>query len=270
MSGDDVIARASGAPPSGAQGTAPASDPAPDPAPDPALDPALDPGKRLYGRRKGRPLRKRKADLYETVLPRLTVTLPAEGGTLDPAAVFDRPVDDVWLEVGFGSGHHLAWQAAHHRDVGVIGCEPFINGIAALMAMVEEEALDNVRVHPDDARPLIDALPDGSIGRAFVLFADPWPKKRHWNRRFIGPENLARLSRVLKDGAELRLASDDMGLLRWMLEHALDHPDFVWTARRADDWRVRHDDWPATRYEEKALEAGRRPIFLTFRRVARG
>jgi tRNA (guanine-N7-)-methyltransferase len=225
---------------------------------------------RLYGRRKGRPLRKRKAGLIEDALPRLTFPLPTEGAPFDPHAIFPHAVDDVWLEVGFGSGHHLAWQAAQHRNVGVIGCEPFVNGVAALLAMVDEQDLyDTVRVHPDDARPLLDALPDASIGRAFVLFADPWPKKRHWDRRFIGPENLPRLARVLKDDAELRLASDDMSLVRWMLEHTLKHQDFVWTARGPQDWRERPADWPATRYEEKALIAGRKPVFMTFKRRPR-
>lgn len=225
---------------------------------------------RLYGRRKGRPLRKRKAGLIDEALPKASFALPADGARLDPTAMFSKPVDDVWLEIGFGSGHHLAWQADRNRNVGVIGCEPFVNGVAALMAMVDEQDLyDTVRVHADDARPLLDALPDASIGRAFVLFADPWPKKRHWDRRFIGPDNLPRLSRVLKDDAELRLASDDMGLVRWMLEHTIKHPDFVWTATQPKDWRERPDDWPATRYEEKALVAGRKPVFMRFKRRPR-
>jgi tRNA (guanine-N7-)-methyltransferase len=112
-------------------------------------------------------------------------------------------------------------------------------------------------------------LPDASIDRCFVLFADPWPKRRHWERRFIGPENLPRLARVLTDGAELRLASDDPGLITWMLDHTWHHPDFEWLARRADDWRTRPADWPATRYEQKAIAAGRRPVFLQFRRRER-
>jgi tRNA (guanine-N7-)-methyltransferase len=225
---------------------------------------------RLFGRRKGRPLRKRRTELIDVLLPQLQIALPNSGGRLDPAGLFDSPKREVWLEVGFGMGHHLAWQAAHHPDVGFIGAEPFLNGIAGLLGMVDDEALSNVRIQPDDARPLLDALPDASIGRAFVLFADPWPKKRHADRRFIGPENLPRLARVLKDGAELRLASDDMGLVRWMLEHTVKHPDFEWTARRPSDWRIRPDDWPATRYEEKAIAAGRKPVFMRFVRRPRG
>lgn len=228
-----------------------------------------DPSLRLYGRRKGRPLRKRKASLLDSALPALEIPPPQPGDAIDPAALFPDPVRDVWLEVGFGSGHHLAAQAAANPDVGLIGCEPFVNGVAALLALVEEGGLTNVRVLPDDARPLLDALPDASIGRAFILFADPWPKKRHWERRFVGPENLPRLARVLKDGAELRLASDDMGLVRWMLEHTRNHPDFEWTARQASDWRDRPADWPATRYEQKAIAAGRKPVFLRFVRRAR-
>ena len=234
-------------------------------------DSHLDSSKRLYGRRKGRPLRKRKTELLDTLLPSLEIPIPQPGDRIDPHALFAQPVDDVWLEVGFGSGHHMAWQAAHNRNVGVIGAEPFINGVAGLLKLVEDEGVqDNVRVLPDDARPLLDALPDASIGRAFVLFADPWPKKRHWERRFIGPANLPRLARVLKDGAELRLASDDMGLVRWMLEHTVKHPDFEWTARGPSDWRHRTEDWPPTRYEEKAIEAGRKPVFLRFIRKPRG
>lgn len=223
---------------------------------------------RLYGRRKGRPLRKRRTSLLDTGLPAVAVPLPASG-SLDPAALFGRPVEDVWLEVGFGGGHHLAWQAGQHPAVGLIGCEPFVNGVASLLGLLEDSGLDSVRVHADDARPLLDVLPDASIGRAFVLFADPWPKRRHWERRFIGPANLDRLARVLKDGAQLRLASDDMGLVRWMLAHTLEHPAFVWTARRPGDWRTRPADWPPTRYEEKALAAGRTPVFLTFVRRPR-
>ncbi len=174
------------------------------------------------------------------------------------------PVSDFWLEVGFGGGEHLAAQAVAHPGIGIIGCEPFINGVAGLLDHVEREGLGNVRIFDDDARFLLDALPDASIGRCFVLFSDPWPKKRHWERRFIGPENLERLARVLKNGAELRLASDDPGLVTWMLDQTWHHPAFAWTAQRADDWRIRPSDWPATRYEEKAVAAGRRPVFLRF------
>ena len=223
----------------------------------------------LYGRRHGRPLRRYKAGLVDSLLPALRLESPAPGARLEPAGLFGRPVDAVWLEVGFGGGEHLAAQAKAHPEIGLIGCEPFVNGVAGLLGHIERERLDNIRILPDDARPLLDALPDGAIGRCFVLFADPWPKRRHWERRFIAPHNLDRLARVLADGAELRLASDDPGLIAWMLEHTWRHPAFAWLARRAEDWRQRPEDWPPTRYEQKAVAAGRRPVFLRFGRVCR-
>ncbi|MEE3626251.1 tRNA (guanine(46)-N(7))-methyltransferase TrmB [Nitrospirillum sp. BR 11752] len=169
--------------------------------------------------------------------------------------------------MGFGGGEHLAEQAAANPDIGFIGCEPFINGVANLLQHVEAKDLSgNIRICPDDARPILDALPEASVGRVFVLFADPWPKLRHAERRFIGPANLPRLARVLKDGAELRLATDDQQLCRWMLEHAWRYPDFEWLADKAADWRVPPADWVQTRYEQKALEAGRVPVYLRFRR----
>jgi len=232
-------------------------------------DDAPRPPPRLYGRRHGRPLRRHKSELLDTLLPRVVLVRPDAGSRLDPAALFPVPVSEVWLEVGFGGGEHLAVQAAAHRDVGIIGCEPFVNGVAGLLAHIERAALTNVRILADDARFLLDALPEASIGRGFVLFADPWPKRRHWERRFIGPENLERLARVLRDGAELRLASDDPGLVTWMLDQTWHHPAFEWLAGRAEDWRCRPADWPPTRYEEKAIAAGRRPVFLRFRRCPR-
>lgn len=221
-----------------------------------------------YGRRKGRPLRRQRSDLMESLLPRLRLDV-AFGRPLDVAGLFDRPMGDLWFEVGFGGGEHLAAQADAHRDTGFIGCEPFVNGVAGLLQQIQSLELENVRIVPDDARPVLDALPDASIGRCFVLFADPWPKLRHAFRRFIGPDNLPRLSRVMKDGAELRLATDDWQLGRWMLEHTWRHPDFQWLAEGPADWRVRPADWPPTRYEQKALEAGRKPIYLRFRRRPR-
>lgn len=223
----------------------------------------------LYGRRRGRPLRRHRSTLIEDLLPRLQLAPPEGGGRIDVAGLFDTPKRDLWFEVGFGGGEHLAEQAATHPDIGFIGCEPFLNGVASALQHVEARDLRNVRIVPDDARPILDALPDASVGRCFVLFADPWPKIRHAERRFIGPLNLPRLARVLKDGAELRLATDDRQLCSWMLEHTWRHPDFEWLARVPSDWRTRPDDWPATRYEQKAIVAGRKPVFLRFRRRKR-
>lgn len=226
-------------------------------------------GERLYGRRIGRPLRAAQQRLLDTRLPRLRIALPPAGGRLDPARLFDGAVAAVWLEIGFGGGEHLAAQARTHPEVGFIGCEPFVNGVASLLGHVAGDGLANLRVHDDDARALLDALPDASIGRVFVLFPDPWPKKRHHKRRFVGPANLDRLARVMTDGAELRLATDDMDYARWMLAHGRAHPAFAWRARGPEDWRARPPDWPATRYEEKATRAGRRSLYLTFVRRPR-
>jgi tRNA (guanine-N7-)-methyltransferase len=230
----------------------------------------------LYGRRVGRPLRADRRRLLADLLPRLTLDLRTVGpGTLDPntafaASGFDHgtPVAPraVWLEVGFGSGEHLAAQAAAHPDIGLIGCEPFINGVAAVLQHIEAARLDNVRIYPDDARAVIDALAPASLARVFVLFPDPWPKARHAKRRFIADANLDALARVMAPGAELVVASDDMGYIRWALGRLLAHTAFAWTATRAADWRARPLSQPATRYEEKARQKGIRPVFLVFRR----
>ncbi|MDH3228661.1 MAG: tRNA (guanine(46)-N(7))-methyltransferase TrmB [Alphaproteobacteria bacterium] len=190
-------------------------------------------------------------------------------GEIDLASVFGGPVDDIWLEVGFGGGEHLAALARAHPTVGMLGCEPFINGVGRLLSEIDRDGIRNIRIHPDDARELIDALPDASVGRVFVLFADPWPKKRHHRRRLIGPDTLPGLARIMKGGAELRLASDQMPLVRWMLFHIIRHGAFEWTARGPDDWRLRPIDWPQTRYEAKALARGETCIYLTFRRRPR-
>ena len=221
----------------------------------------------FYGRRKGRALRRARGQLLETLLPQIRIEL-ADGG-LDPAALFDPTIAGTWLEIGFGGGEHLAAQARANPAVGIIGCEPFINGTARLLGEIERDNIENIRIYPDDARDVIDALPDASIDRIFILFADPWPKRRHNRRRFVGPENLPKLSRIMKDDAELRLASDQMPLIRWMLFHTLDHPDFDWMARRAADWRNRPGDWPETRYEAKALARGEDCAYLTFKRRPR-
>jgi len=227
-------------------------------------------GKRtLYGRRRGRPLRANRQALVDRLLPRLAIDLDNMPG--DPAALFSVPVRDLWLEVGFGGGEHLFRQASQHRDIGFIGCEPFLNGVAKLLAEIDaaESPLDNIRLFPDDARSLLERLPDECIGRAFILFPDPWPKTRHHRRRFVAPPQLDALARVMRPGAELRLATDHVDYLRWMLFHLLDHPAFRWCARGPADWRYRTADWPPTRYEEKALAKGVIPAYLRFERRAR-
>jgi tRNA (guanine-N7-)-methyltransferase len=226
------------------------------------------PPRLLYGRRRGRILRPGRARLRERLLPLLVFGLP-ESGQLDPASLFPAPPPAVRLEIGFGAGEHLAGAAERSPEIGFIGCEVFENGIARLLSEVERQRLGNIRIFADDARLLLAALTPRSIDRVFILFPDPWPKRRHNKRRIVSGETLDALASVMTDGAELRLATDDADYLRWMLERATAHPDFAWLARRPADWRERLLDWPATRYEEKARAAGRRPVFLRFARRPR-
>jgi tRNA (guanine-N7-)-methyltransferase len=224
---------------------------------------------RLYGRRRARPLRPGQLRLKQELLPQLALSLP-NAGPFDPFAAFAKEPREVWLEIGFGAGEHLAAQAERHPEIGFIGCEVFEDGIVRLVGEVARRGLDNVRLFAHDARLLLDRLPPASLGRVFILFPDPWPKKRHHKRRLVAPATLDRLAAVMRDGAELRLATDDRDCLAWMLQHVTAHPDFLWLARRPADWRERPADWPATRYEQKARAAGRSPAFLRFQRRARG
>jgi tRNA (guanine-N7-)-methyltransferase len=226
------------------------------------------PHPKLHGRRKGRPLRANLQRLMDELLPRLRVAPPG-AGALDPHALFDPPRERIWLEIGFGGGEHLAWQAAQRPDVGLLGCEVFANGIATLLREVEARRLDNVRIWDEDARALLDLLPEASLERVFLLFPDPWPKRRHANRRFVGPGTLDALARALRDGAEVRLASDDPKMQAWMLAHLVGHPAFEWLQDTAAETLARPDDWPETRYEAKALAEGRTPLYLRFRRRPR-
>lgn len=220
----------------------------------------------LYGRRRGKKLRDGQQSLLDSLLPRLTLAVPEAPQKIDLAQAFGGtlPPEGVWLEVGFGAGEHLVWQAKEHPGVGLIGCEPYINGVAKCLAHIEREGLGNIRLFTDDARLVMNALPDQSLSRAFVLFPDPWPKSRHHKRRFVQRDNLDILARLMKPGAELRLATDDPSYLPWMVEHACTHPAFEWLAERPADWRGRPADWPPTRYETKRI-AGI-PVFLRLRR----
>jgi tRNA (guanine-N7-)-methyltransferase len=217
--------------------------------------------RQLYGRRKGPKLSAHQRHLIDTLLPQLA--LKPEPGA-DPKTYCDH-ADDVWLEVGFGAGEHLLWQAQHHPNVGMIGAEPYISGVAKLLSKVAEAKTPNIRLYIDDARDIIDALPDASLGRVFILFPDPWPKTRHHKRRFVQMDLLDRLARVMKPGAELRFASDDAPYFEWTLERVCAHPDFEWTATCSADWLSRPEGWPQTRYEAKELHG--KPAYLGAIRV---
>ncbi len=229
---------------------------------------AAAPRRILYGRRKGRRLRAAQRGVLEDAVPRLRITPPPGEVPLDPPALFDRQVDQVWLEIGFGAGEHLLAQAAANPDIGFIGCEPYLNGVVRLASGLDAARAGRVRVWQDDARLLLERLPERSLSRVFVLFPDPWPKTRHHKRRIICPAVLGHLARTMRADAELRIATDDRGYLIWILEHLQRCADFAWTARAPADWRDRPDDWPATRYERKAVAAGRHCIYLRYRRIA--
>jgi tRNA (guanine-N7-)-methyltransferase len=221
------------------------------------------PQRRLYGRRRGRALRVGQRALFDTLLPQLRFGLP-EGAPLDPRDLFDAAVRDVWLEIGFGGGEHLAFQATAHPDCGLIGSEVFEPGIAHLLAEVTERELRNVRLFVDDARLLIAALVPQSLGRAFILFPDPWPKERHKKRRIVARETLDDLAAALRDDAELRVATDDPDYAQWIDERLEVHPDFARV-----EGALRPADWPPTRYELKAQARGRVPRLFRYRRRPR-
>jgi len=173
------------------------------------------------------------------------------------------------MEIGFGAGEHLVFQAEQNPEIVLVGCEPYVNGVAAILSQIKIKSLSNVRLYNDDARILIQRLSSNFIDRVFILFSDPWPKKRHHRRRFVNSENLNELSRVMKDHAKLRFATDDMSFVRWSLDMFNRHPDFDWLANGPEDWRNSYPDSIRTRYETKAINCGRKCIYLTFQRRLR-
>lgn len=227
------------------------------------------PLRNFYGRLKGKALKKSQQGYIAEDL---------EGLSPGPVSWEDNPdrtpLDletlfggrDTWLEIGFGGGEHLVHQAASNPEVGIIGCEPYINGVAMLLGKIRKAGVENLAVHPGDVRDMFEVLPDQSISKAFLLYPDPWPKKRHHRRRFVTPEHLEPLARVLKPGAIFRVATDIPDYVRQTLEQVPGH-GFEWLAESADDWRNPWDDWISTRYEQKALREGRVPHYLTFRRL---
>lgn len=225
---------------------------------------ATTPGK-LHGRRKGKPLSERRQRLMAQWLPRLGLDL-AEPAPDDIGQVFPVPVREVRMEIGFGGGEHMIAAAQAAPAAGILGVEPFLNGLAKAVSAIAESGCRNVRLFAGDAALLIDWLPAGSLSLVDLLFPDPWPKRRHWKRRFVSEANLDRLGRALRPGGLFRVASDVPHYIDWTLLHVLGRSDFEWTAERADDWRQPWAGWTGTRYEAKARREGRRPAYLVFRR----
>ena len=227
------------------------------------------PRRNFYGRLKGKTLKQSQRGYIEEDLDALSPG--AVGWDENPSR---HPLDlgqrfggkPVWLEIGFGGGEHMVHQAAQNPDVGIIGAEPYINGVAMLLGKIRRAGVENLAVHPGDARDLFDVLPAGSVQRAFLLYPDPWPKTRHHRRRFVTPEHLEPLAQVLAPGAIFRVATDIEDYVRQTLEQVPRH-GFEWLAEGPQDWRTPWPDWISTRYEQKALREGRTPHYLTFRKL---
>lgn len=238
-----------------------------------ASDDKPDYGLKFYGRRKGKPMRTTKQEAYDQLLPVIRIDCPdgTPAASVEPRVFFGNAPEKfwpekIWMEIGFGDGEHLLHQAINNPGIGMIGCEPFINGIAALCAGIRKHKLTNIRVWPDDARKLLTLLKPASLDRLFLLNSDPWPKTRHHKRRFIQKETLDEISRLLKPGAPFRMSSDHASLTAWQLEKAYFHGSFDWLATDAADWSTRPADLPETRYQNKGAQQGRPTVFLNFAR----
>ena len=220
----------------------------------------------FFGRRKGKPLRERQAEGLASLLPVLKLDLAAPAPARLPD-LFPVPVDEVRLEIGFGGGEHLIHRAVECPRTGFIGVEPFVNSMAKLLGRVDELGLKNIRLYDDDATQVLDWLPEGSVDRIYLLYPDPWPKRKHWKRRFVSQVNLERFHRVLKPGGLFLFASDIDTYVNWTLWHCRDHGGFDWFAGQASDWLTPFAGWPGTRYEAKARREGRSSAYLTFRKI---
>lgn len=222
----------------------------------------------LYGRRRGPKLRDNRAVLMRERLSQYAALGDPPAEEIDLNCTFSG-VSEVWLEIGFGAGEHVAAQASNNPNIGLFACEHYLNGVASCLSHLEKNDLNNVRLHNGDARDLMDRLPDASLSKVFLLYPDPWPKARHHKRRFINRENLEAFARIMRDGAVLRVASDIPDYIEWTLDHVAQQPEFALLGDPDSGFREPWADWPGTRYEAKALREGRTPAYLTFERVAR-
>ncbi|MCR9137298.1 MAG: tRNA (guanosine(46)-N(7))-methyltransferase TrmB [Alphaproteobacteria bacterium] len=219
----------------------------------------------FYGRRKGKSLSASQAECMRTQLPGYRLDLEA-AAPADLRSVFKTGVTSIRLEIGFGGGEHFLFRSSQQPQTGFIGVEPFVNGMAKCVSVLAAEPRPNVRLHDDDATRLLDWLPSASIDHIDLLYPDPWPKKKHWKRRFVSTPNLDRMARVLRSGGHFCFASDIDSYVNWTLLRCRAHPNFGWQANSASDWRTPFDGWPGTRYEAKAIREGRTPAYLTFLR----
>ena len=218
----------------------------------------------FFGRRKGHKLRQHQADLIAHLLPHLALDPAAPATTV--ADLFDPPAQELRLEIGFGGGEHLVAEALTHPATGFIGCEPYVNGMAKILAQIESHNINNIRLFAGDAAELLAWLPPASLARIDLIHPDPWPKRRHWKRRFVQDATVAAMARAIRPGGEFRFVSDIADYCAWTLWHLLRSPEFDWTAERADDWRLPWPGYTMTRYGQKAAREGRVANYLRFRR----
>jgi tRNA (guanine-N7-)-methyltransferase len=219
----------------------------------------------FFGRRKGHKLRVHQADLIENLLPHLALDISGPGPA-DLATLFDPAVESVRLEIGFGGGEHLTAEALRFSEVGFIGCEPYVNGMAKILSAIEANNIGNIKLFAGDAAELLAWAPAHSLDRIDLIHPDPWPKRRHWKRRFVQDATMAAMARVLKPPGEFRFVCDIDDYVAWTLAHLARSPDFFWMAERADDWRLPWDGYTMTRYGRKAEREGRRAAYLRFKR----
>jgi len=220
----------------------------------------------FFGRRKGHKLRIHQADLIENLLPHLSIDVSGPSPA-DMAALFNPKVEDIRLEIGFGGGEHLIAEALGFPDVGFIGCEPYVNGMAKILTRIEAHNIGNIKLFAGDAAELLAWAPPHSLDRIDLIHPDPWPKRRHWKRRFVQDATVAAMARALKPASEFRFVCDIDDYVAWTLQRLVRSPDFIWTAERADDWRLPWADYTMTRYGRKAMREGRRAAYLRFRRI---
>jgi len=233
----------------------------------------------FFGRRQGRKIRKAKTSLLERFLPSLQISANTN---FNKQTLFGTSVDSICLAIGFCNGEHLAGQALKNPNTGYIGAEVFKNGVANLLTLITgikqadevpenitllPNRTDNIRIFADDIRLLFAQMPDNFLDKVFLLFPDPWPKKRHAERRFVNPQNLQEIARILKPGGLFRIATDHPTYKTWVLRQMHNHPHFRWTATCSNDWRQPPSDWVQTKYQRKAIAEGRRPVFFDFKRL---
>ncbi|MBE6452732.1 MAG: tRNA (guanosine(46)-N7)-methyltransferase TrmB [Alphaproteobacteria bacterium] len=233
----------------------------------------------FYGRRQGRKIRKAKTSLLDKFLPEIAIT---SSTIIDKQTLFGTKINQICLEIGFGNGEHIAGQALKNPQTGFIGAEVFKNGVANLLTLITgikqadqvpetikllPQRVDNIRIYADDIRLLFSRMPDNFLDKVFLLFPDPWPKKRHADRRFINPDNLKEIARILKPGGIFRIATDHPVYKRWVLRQMHQNKNFIWTAKCGNDWKHPPKDWVETKYQRKAVFEGRRPVFFDYLRL---